>query len=50
MTSRYGVAGLKLAMDLAGRKGGSVRAPLLPAAPATRGELHALLAAAAAAV
>jgi dihydrodipicolinate synthase/N-acetylneuraminate lyase len=33
VTTRHGVAGLKLAMDLAGLRGGSVRAPLLPAPP-----------------
>ncbi len=44
VTSTYGVAGLKLAMDLAGRKGGAVRAPLLPVAAAARDELARLLA------
>ena len=42
----YGVAGLKAAMDLAGFRGGPVRAPLLPLPPAAREELRALLAAA----
>jgi dihydrodipicolinate synthase/N-acetylneuraminate lyase len=43
VTARHGVAGLKLAMDLAGRRGGCVRAPLLPLPPAVRDELRALL-------
>ena len=30
VTSKWGVAGLKAAMDAAGRRGGAVRAPLLP--------------------
>jgi 4-hydroxy-2-oxoglutarate aldolase len=50
VTTTYGVAGLKLAMDLAGFRGGSVRAPLLPAPPAARAEIADLLAAAEAAV
>lgn len=40
----HGVAGLKAAMDLAGFRGGDPRAPLLPASPAARDELRALLA------
>jgi 4-hydroxy-2-oxoglutarate aldolase len=44
VTATYGVAGLKLAMDLAGFRGGDVRAPLLPAPAAAREELRALLA------
>ena len=44
VTSTYGVPGLKLAMDLAGLRGGMPRAPL-PAAPAAaRGELERMLA------
>jgi 4-hydroxy-2-oxoglutarate aldolase len=43
VTGSYGVAGLKLAMDLAGRRGGEVRAPLLPAPAAARDELRGLL-------
>ena len=43
VTSTYGVAGLKAAMDLAGRKGGFVRAPLLAATGDVRGELGPLL-------
>lgn len=39
----YGVAGLKLAMDLAGFKGGVPRAPLLPAPTTAREELRELL-------
>jgi 4-hydroxy-2-oxoglutarate aldolase len=44
VTSIYGVAGLKAAMDLAGKRGGDVRRPLLPAPPSARDELKALLA------
>ncbi len=40
----YGVAGLKLAMDLAGWRGGEPRAPLLCAPPGAREELGELLA------
>jgi 4-hydroxy-2-oxoglutarate aldolase len=43
VTSTYGVAGLKMAMDLAGLRGGSARAPLLPAPAAARDELRRLL-------
>ncbi len=43
VTATYGVAGLKVAMDLAGRRGGVVRAPLLSVAPAVRDELRVLL-------
>ncbi len=50
VTSTHGVAGLKAAMDLAGRKGGAVRAPLLPAPTAAHAELRRLLAEAEAAV
>jgi 4-hydroxy-2-oxoglutarate aldolase len=41
----HGIAGLKLAMSLAGLKGGSVRAPLLPAAAGLAEEIRPLLAA-----
>jgi dihydrodipicolinate synthase/N-acetylneuraminate lyase len=41
----HGVAGLKLAMSLAGMRGGTVRAPLLPAAPGLVEEIRPLLAA-----
>lgn len=44
VTATWGVAGLKLAMDVAGFRGGSVRAPLLPPPPAAREELSRLLA------
>jgi dihydrodipicolinate synthase/N-acetylneuraminate lyase len=37
------VAGLKLAMDVAGLKGGHVRAPLRPAPASLREELAGLL-------
>jgi len=43
VTARHGVAGLKMAMGIAGFRGGEVRAPLLPASPAVRDELRALL-------
>jgi 4-hydroxy-2-oxoglutarate aldolase len=43
VTARHGVAGLKMAMDEAGFRGGCVRAPLLPASAALRGELRARL-------
>ncbi len=49
VTTTYGVAGLKLAMDLAGFRGGAVRAPLLAAPAQARGEIASLLAAAEAA-
>ncbi len=50
VTAGHGVAALKLAMDLVGRRGGAVRAPLLPAPDALREEIRPLLAAAEAAV
>ncbi len=43
VTSTWGVAGLKLAMDLAGFRGGEVRAPLLPAPDSARDEIRPLL-------
>jgi 4-hydroxy-2-oxoglutarate aldolase len=43
VTTTHGVAGLKAAMDLAGFRGGSVRAPLQPLDPATRESLRPLL-------
>ena len=43
VTGTYGVPGLKLAMDVAGFKGGAPRRPLLPAPPAARDELQRLL-------
>ena len=43
VTQTYGVPGLKLAMDLAGLKGGSPRRPLLQAPAAAREELSRLL-------
>ena len=43
VTSRWGVAGLKAAMDLAGLRGGEVRAPLLPAPGSVRDEIRELL-------
>ena len=43
VTATYGVPGLKLAMDVAGLKGGSPRRPLLPAPASARDELQRLL-------
>jgi dihydrodipicolinate synthase/N-acetylneuraminate lyase len=43
ITATHGVAGLKAAMDLAGFRGGPVRAPLRPLKPEVRDELRALL-------
>jgi len=43
VTATHGVAGLKAAVDLSGRRGGSVRAPLLPLAPAAHDDLRRLL-------
>lgn len=50
VTATHGVAALKRAMDMVGRRGGSVRAPLLPSPPSLRDELRPLLEMAAAAV
>jgi 4-hydroxy-2-oxoglutarate aldolase len=43
VTTVHGVAGLKLAMGLAGLRGGEVRAPLLPAARSILEEIRPLL-------
>jgi 4-hydroxy-2-oxoglutarate aldolase len=43
VTSQHGVAGLKAAMDLAGMRGGSVRAPLAPVPPAVVDGIRPLL-------
>jgi 4-hydroxy-2-oxoglutarate aldolase len=43
ITVTYGVAGLKAAIDLAGLRGGHVRAPLLPVPEAARAEIASLL-------
>jgi 4-hydroxy-2-oxoglutarate aldolase len=43
VNTTHGVAGLKLAMGLAGLCGGEVRAPLLPAPPSVQDELRPLL-------
>jgi 4-hydroxy-2-oxoglutarate aldolase len=50
VTSTWGVAGLKAAMDLAGLRGGAVRSPLLPVPDSAREEIRALLEQAQAAV
>jgi 4-hydroxy-2-oxoglutarate aldolase len=44
ITSGYGVAGLKAALDLTGYAGGAPRAPLLPATPEAIAEIRAALA------
>ena len=44
VTSRFGVPGLKAALELLGRPAGSVRRPLLPLGPAAREELRSVLA------
>jgi 4-hydroxy-2-oxoglutarate aldolase len=43
VTSRYGVPGLKCAMDLTGRYGGPPRLPLLPLGEPERAEIRRLL-------
>ncbi|MDP7260162.1 MAG: dihydrodipicolinate synthase family protein [Anaerolineales bacterium] len=43
VTSKFGVAGLKAALDILGDYGGSVRAPLLPLQDSERNELRAIL-------
>lgn len=50
VTTGHGVAGLKLAMDRVGLRGGCVRSPLPPAPPAVSGELVPLIERAEAAV
>ncbi len=50
ISTSYGVAGLKVAMRLAGMKGGEVRSPLLAAPPSAADELRPLLERAEAAV
>ena len=50
VATNHGVAGLKRAMDLAGLRGGEVRAPLLPAPASALDELRPLLARAEAAL
>ena len=44
VTTRFGIGGLKAALDLAGYRGGSVRAPLRPPDEAARAEIASLLA------
>ena len=43
VTTKYGIGGLKAALDLAGYRGGNVRAPLRAADEAARAEIAALL-------
>lgn len=43
VTTPHGVAGLKAAMDLSGRRGGALRAPLRPVPASLAGEIRALL-------
>lgn len=40
VTSKYGVPGLKAAMEMIGMSGGSLRGPLLPASPEARREIR----------
>jgi 4-hydroxy-2-oxoglutarate aldolase len=44
VTGKYGVAGLKAALEMRGYSGGDVRRPLLPVGEAARAELRRLLA------
>ena len=46
VTTKYGIGGLKAALDMAGYTGGSVRAPLQPPTEDARNEIAALLEAA----
>ena len=50
VTTRFGIGGLKAALDLAGYDGGAVRAPLRPPDPRARAEIATLLEAARAAL
>lgn len=50
ITATHGVAGLKAAVDLSGRRGGHVRGPLLPLGPSAVDEIRGLLERAEAAV
>jgi 4-hydroxy-2-oxoglutarate aldolase len=43
VTTRYGIGGLKAAMELAGYEGGAVRAPLRPPSAEAHGEIGRLL-------
>ncbi|NLL37449.1 MAG: dihydrodipicolinate synthase family protein [Fretibacterium sp.] len=43
VTSRFGIGGMKAAMDLVGYKGGLPRLPILPASVETRGEIARIL-------
>ena len=43
VTTKFGIGGLKAALDLAGYRGGNVRAPLRPADEAARTEIATLL-------
>ena len=43
VTTKFGIGGLKAALDLAGYRGGNVRAPLQPAGEPARAEIAALL-------
>ena len=43
VTAKFGVAGLKAALDMLGDYGGSVRSPLLPLQDSERNELRAIL-------
>jgi 4-hydroxy-2-oxoglutarate aldolase len=43
VTTKYGIGGLKAALDLAGYRGGAVRAPLRAPDEAARAEIGLLL-------
>lgn len=43
VTARFGVAGLKAALDMLGYRGGEVRSPMLPASPEVRNEIAEIL-------
>ena len=43
VTTKYGIGGLKAALDLAGYRGGAVRAPLRPPDDAARAEIKSVL-------
>ena len=43
VTTRFGIGGLKAALDFAGYRGGSVRAPLQPPGETARAEIATLL-------
>jgi 4-hydroxy-2-oxoglutarate aldolase len=44
VTGRFGIGGMKAAMDLVGFRGGMARPPILPASAAVRAEIARILA------